>query len=329
MSACAVPSCQGAAVPPVPSRSSVRLARVLSRTVRVVADRMAADGYALRATRGLLDAIAPPVRVGTVLHSRPVGGVRALWVSPAGADAGRGVILYLHGGGYVFGSPRMYRSLVARLAARAGVQGVIPAYRRAPEHTYPAALHDAKAAYRALLESGWPAERVIFAGDSAGGHLAASLLADIADEAADSGANERALPRPAAAVLLSPLIDFSCRNMVNLDRAVRDPFLSPRYAKRCTLAYAGDSDLADPRIAVCDADKARWPPVLIQVGGTECMREDVELMCRSFGGDRCTLEVWPGQVHAFQIFPFLPEARAAVERAGQWMRALLPTQGVG
>ena len=325
----------GGAVPVVPSRSSVRLARVLSRTVRPVADRMAADGYALRATRGLLDAIAPPVRTGTVLHSQPVGGVPALWVSPAGVDAGRGVILYLHGGGYVFGSPRMYRSLVARLAAHAGVQGVIPAYRLAPEHPYPAALHDAKAAYRALLESGWPAERVILAGDSAGGHLAASLLADIADEAADEaadeGANEGALPHPAAAVLLSPLIDFSCRNMVNLDRAVRDPFLSPRYAKRCTLAYAGDGDLADPRIAVCDADKAGWPPVLIQVGGTECMCEDAELMFRSFARDRCTLEVWPGQVHAFQIFPFLPEARAAVQRAGQWIRQLLPTgaQGLG
>jgi epsilon-lactone hydrolase len=153
----------------------------------------------------------------------------------------------------------------------------------------------------------------VIADDSAGGHLAASLLADI-------GLGQT-LPQPGAAVLLSPMIDFSCPSVVRLDSVGRDPFMSP-LTPNAECAYAGDADLADPRIAVLDADKSSWPAVLIQVGSTQCLRADSELMARSFGSNsRCTLEMWAGQVHVFQAFPLIPEARAALRRAGGWIRA--------
>lgn len=225
------------------------------------------------------------------------------------------MVLYLHGGGYVFGSSRSHRGLAYRLSAAAGVPVFLSDYRRAPEHPFPAAADDALAAHRALLER-FPAPRITIAADSVGGHLAASLLGDL---------RRLGLPLPAAVALFSPALDVAAAEVVERDRLARDPFLSPAYGLRCADAYLGDTPRDHPRIAVLEADKTGWPPVIIQVGGTECLLADAQRLAAALhtAGVPCELQIWPGQVHVFQSFGWLPEARTAVRYAGEWLRTHL------
>ena len=103
------------------------------------------------------------------------GGIPALWAERAGADPSR-VLLYLHGGAYFAGSPSTHRHVAARMAGQIGGRTLLPDYRLAPEHPFPAALDDALAAYRYLLQTGHDPRRIALAGDSAGGGLVFALL---------------------------------------------------------------------------------------------------------------------------------------------------------
>ncbi|MGL4305244.1 MAG: alpha/beta hydrolase [Mycobacteriaceae bacterium] len=290
-----------------------RVESFFSHVIRPVANQAKVKGWQLKLIRRLVDAISGPVRQGVGSAQKFLGGVPTLMLTPHGAEAGGGVILYLHGGGYVFGSPKSHRGLVSALARYAGIPAAVIDYRLAPENPFPAAIDDAFAAYCALLDSGIPANRIVIAGDSAGGHLAASLLATI---------DVRDKPQPAAAFLLSPVVDWSCSPMMTIDNAERDPFLAPVYAQKCTQAYIAQTPLSHPQIDILAADKSQWPPILLQVGGTEALRADAYLFSRSFpdGNSDCRIEVWPGQVHVFQSFGFLPEGRAALKKAAEFIR---------
>ncbi|SFB20471.1 Acetyl esterase/lipase [Amycolatopsis marina] len=301
---------------PAPSPESVRLRRMFASRVRPLGDRSSPRGYQLRALRRTADsaglsrlprgARAWPARYGTV---------RGVWLRAATARAGSGVLLYLHGGGFVFGSPRSHRLLAHRLSAASGLPVFLLDYRRAPEHPFPAAADDALAAYRVLLDKGFPPERISVAGDSAGGQLTAGLLADI---------GRAGLPLPARAVLLSPWLDFDLAEIRRRDSEQRDPFIPPAYVEKCGQAYAGGADPADARLNVLTADKSHWPPLLIQVGDTECLLGDAERLTESVRtcGGSAELQVWPGQIHVFQAFAdYLPEGRAALRSAGAFLRA--------
>jgi monoterpene epsilon-lactone hydrolase len=223
-------------------------------------------------------------------------------------------MLYLHGGGFVFGSPVFYRRLAAQLSAASGMPVLVLDYRLAPEHPFPAAADDAIAAYRWLLGDGYRPERLVVAGDSAGGHLVAGLLADIA---------RGKLPMPAAAAMLSPFLDLTGEELDERDRARRDPFVPPDYARACAKVYAGAAGISQKRLNVLKARKRGWPPTLIQVGDTECLLGDSQRMADSLraSGVPCELQVWPGQVHVFHWFtPFIPEATAAIRYAGEFLR---------
>ncbi len=308
-------------VPTTPSVQSRALAQLMMNGVRPIGDRLRITrNPALQMVREAFDAVSlTPVPRGTrfraVDDDTRDGAVRGVWVTGRRADDRAGVLLYLHGGGFVFGSRKTHRHFVAALSAATGRPAFLLDYRRAPEHPFPAAADDAVAAYRWLLAAGYRPDQIVVAGDSAGGHLAAGLLADL---------SRRRLPMPAAAVLFSPFLDLTCAELDDRDAVRRDPFIPPQRARECGRSYAGEHALDSRRLNVLGAPKRRWPPMLIQVGDTECLLGDSERMTESMraAGGHCELQVWPGQVHVFPAFyPVLPEGRAAIRYVGDFVRA--------
>jgi epsilon-lactone hydrolase len=238
-------------------------------------------------------------------------GKRGEWVRPRD-PSGEGAVLYLHGGGYALCSPQTHRALTSRLAVQTGLPVLVPMYRRAPEHPFPAAFEDALGAYRMLLDSGVPADRIVVGGDSAGGHLAAAL----AGEACRTG-----LPAPAGVVLFSPWVDLRCE--ISAAAEHRDPYISPGVAERFGRLYVGGADWNDPRLSLLDCATDRLPPFLIQVGGIEMLRADAERFAEALrqADVPCELQVWPGQMHVFQVWGgVLPEGREAIRAAARFIR---------
>jgi acetyl esterase/lipase len=303
-------------VPGTPSVQSRLLALLLMQSIRRLGDVARLHNTVhRRLVRELFDLVGylPPARA-TRLHRIDGEDARGLWVAARNADEAAGVILYLHGGGFVFGGTRTHRHLLAALSVASGLPGLLLDYRRAPEHPFPAAADDAVAAYRWLLDQGFTPDRIVLAGDSAGGHLTAGLLADL---------HRRKLPMPAAAMLLSPFLDLTGAELDRRDAARRDPFAPPARARECGLAYAGEYAFTHRRLDVLRGDKRRWPPVLIQVGDTECLLGDSERLAAvvQAAGGHCELQVWPGQVHVFPAFyPLIPEGRQAIRYAGSFLR---------
>ncbi|MFI7677024.1 alpha/beta hydrolase [Actinophytocola sp. NPDC049390] len=311
-------------MPTSPSVQSRALAQLLMSGLRPLGDRLKITAWPhLRVVRDVFDTVGlTPLPRGTRVKPIADGDITGLWITGRGSEPANGVVLYLHGGGFVFGSQRTHRHLVAALSGATGKPAFLVDYRRAPEHPFPAAADDVLAAYRWLLRTGHTPESITVMGDSAGGHLVAGLLADL---------SRRRLPMPAAAVMFSPFLDLTCAELTDRDRVRRDPFVPPKRAMECGRTYAGTYRLTHSRLNVLKANKRRWPPVLIQVGDTECLLGDSERMAESIraAGGHCELQVWPGQVHVFPAFyPLLPEGRAAISYVGEFVRDLAADQGV-
>jgi epsilon-lactone hydrolase len=303
-------------VPASPSVQSRALAQLLMNGLRPLGDRMSITSWPQRrVVREVFDTVGlTPMPWGTQVTPVTDGDISGVWLTGKGASPANGVVLYLHGGGFVFGSRRTHRHLAAALSVTTGRPVFLLDYRRAPEHPFPAAADDVLAAYKWLLAQHAP-ETITVMGDSAGGHLTAGLLADL---------SRRRQPMPAAAVLFSPFLDLACQEVTERDAVRRDPFVPPQRAIECGLSYAGEYALTHRRLNVLRANKRRWPPVLIQVGDTECLLGDSERMTESIkaAGGHCELQVWPGQVHVFPAFyPVLPEGRAAIKYVGDFVRA--------
>ncbi|HEY4095505.1 MAG TPA: alpha/beta hydrolase [Baekduia sp.] len=230
------------------------------------------------------------------------GGVPAEWISVAGAAA-TPVILFLHGGGFMLGSARENREWIGRLVRELGGRALAIDYRLAPEHPYPAQVEDARTAYRWLLAQGIAPADLLVLGESAGGGLAAATLTAIRD-----GGD----PLPAAAALTSPLVDFTL-GAASLDDN-DDPFVNrPVLEMMIQTALQGqDSEALSP----LSHDLAGLPPLLIQVGTSEAIRDDGRRYAdaASAAGVAVSFEQWDGMVHLWHGFPYLPEAVDAVER---------------
>lgn len=239
-----------------------------------------------------------------------LGGVRAIELTVdrgAEADAARSVdVLYFHGGGYVAGSARTGTHLAAELARRVGGRALSVDYRLAPEHPVPAAVEDGLAAYAGLLESGASPDRVVVAGDSAGGGLAvATLLA----------ARERGLPQPAAVAVFSPWADISRAGASMRTKDGTDPLFSYAalgwYADR----YMPNGDRSAPLASPVFASLAGLPPLLVQVGSHEVLLDDAVRLAAAAGRDDVdvTLRVAAEGTHVFQLyFGALDEADEAL-----------------
>lgn len=246
-----------------------------------------------------------------------IGSIPVTWINHRTLCSSR-VVLYLHGGGYAIGSVQTHMELVARIARAARAQVLMVEYRLAPEHPYPAALHDALAAYRYLLGERVAPEKIVVAGDSAGGGLSVALLQEIR--------NQR-LPAPAGAVCLSPWLDLSCSLSTHAQTVQLDPLISPHRIRFFARHYAAQHDRTHPGISPFFGELEQLPPILIQVGSDEVLLPECELFCRRAKnhGTRVELEVWPGMFHVWQFAArFLPEGRQAINKIGMFIREVAP-----
>ncbi len=243
-----------------------------------------------------------------------VGGVPGEWVE--GKNAAKSVLLYLHGGGYFGCSPASHRPITVGFALQ-GFRVFAADYRLAPENRFPAAVDDAVAAYRGLLNEGNLPGQIVVAGDSAGGGLALSLLLAL---------RQAGVPLPAGAAVFSPWTDLAATGESIRTNAARcamfhgpDIGLSARY-------YLGEMDPRNPLASPLYADFAGLPPLLIHVGTDEVLRDDsTRLADRArAAGVRVELRVWPVVPHAWQLAPQkIPEARESLRESAAFLRALV------
>jgi acetyl esterase/lipase len=242
-----------------------------------------------------------------------LGGVPVLTVDAGDVDSST-VLLHFHGGVYVLGSARAGAGLAASLGRQSGMRVVSVDYRLAPEHPYPAALDDAVAVYRAVLEQ-TPASRIAVSGESAGGGLATALMLRLRDAG---------LPLPAAAVLMSPWADLTLTGQSMTSKASVDPsVLTPDGLRTRIPDYLGGADPATAFISPVFANLTGLPPMLIQAGSHEILLDDaVRLAAAAAAHDvEVTLQITPQVPHVFQAFAaILDEGKAALASAGTFLR---------
>ena len=237
-----------------------------------------------------------------------VAGRPARRIRTPGVREDRGT-LYLHGGGYVMGSLNTHHELMGRIARSTHAQVLGLDYRLAPEHLYPAAVDDAVAAYQWILEQGIAPERIVIAGDSAGGGLTLATLLVL---------RARKLPMPAGAVLFSPWTDLTSSGASVRTRADADPMIGPEILLPMAAHYAGNQPSSTPGISPLFGDFDGLPPLLIQVGDAEVLLDDSTRLherAQAAGVDS-TLRVFPEAFHVFQAVPILPEAGEALAEVG-------------
>jgi monoterpene epsilon-lactone hydrolase len=246
---------------------------------------------------------------GTAIARQTIAGVPAELVSAAAADS-RLTVIHLHGGGYCVGSARMARSWAAHLSAQAGCRVVLPEYRLAPEHPYPAALEDARAVAEALLREAAPGS-VVVSGDSAGGGLALALTASMRDEGRDL---------PAGCILLSPWLDLGRDRRSAADLVRRDVLLNPDWLDACARAYADPSTWSDHLVSPLRAAHSGLPPLLIQAATSELLAPDAALLAASASaaGADVTYSRWPGLWHDFVLQPGLLAAADSALAQSAW-----------
>ncbi|MEU9068282.1 alpha/beta hydrolase [Streptomyces sp. NPDC048306] len=265
---------------------------------------------------GFAAALTRPTPDGVVSRRTVLGGRPALELDPDTAS-GPGRLLYLHGGGYVVGSPDTHAGLAGELARRAGLRAVSVDYRLAPEHPFPAAVDDGLAAYRELLSTGTDPRDLVLAGDSAGGGLGiATLLA----------AREAGLPQPAAVALFSPWADLTLAGGSIRSKEGADPIFTGADVRAYADLYVGAGDRAAPLASPVFADLAGLPPLLVQAGANEVLLDDAVRLAGRAGADdvEVTLEVGPGLPHVYQLhYGRLEEADAALDRAARFLTAHL------
>jgi acetyl esterase/lipase len=251
---------------------------------------------------------------GIGVRDAPIGAVPALRLD---GPAGTPLIVWLHGGAFCLGSPRTHLGLAGALAHRAGMRAVLPDYRLAPEHPFPAALDDCLAVWRALLAEGEPSARIALGGDSAGGNLALALIG----LARDAG-----LPLPGAVVLFSPWADLTLTAPSLRRLAAREVLLPSGRMPEIRDLYLAGADARDPRASPLRGDLVGTPPALIQASESEILRDDAVTLAERLADAGCdvTLDLWHAVPHVWQIYArWLPEADAALDRAAAFLRSRL------
>jgi len=276
-----------------------------------------ADASVIEQRRALRELTASqPLPADVTVTAGVLGGVPTAEVTVDGIEP-RHVVLYFHGGVYVLGDAASSADLASQIGRRTRAKVISVDYRLAPEHPYPAATDDALAAYGALLQSGTDPADIVFAGDSAGGGLAAATMVS---------ARDHGLPLPAAAFLMSPYADLTLSGTTIDTKHEVDLLLSRESLQARVPDYTAGQDAALGLISPIFADLSGLPPLIIQVGTHEVLLDDaVRLTRQAATADvEVTLDITPEVPHVFQSFhAVLDEAVAALDRAGQFLSAHL------
>lgn len=254
---------------------------------------------------------ATPFAQGVSSEQVTTASVRGWWVRPSVAEHD-GVILYVHGGGFVAGSAKAYRGLASQLASRTRRSVFVLDYPLAPEATLPAAPDAVLAAYEWLRASG--IERMAFVGDSAGGGLSLLTLARLAHTERPSAA--------IAGVVFSPWVDLAFTGASMKDAHVEDQLLNYENLQAGARMYLGSADSRDPLASPLFGDLSRLPRLLIQVGSDERLLDDARQYAEraTSAGSRVRLEVWQGMHHVFQVdVAHLRTSSLALDRAAAFL----------
>lgn len=269
------------------------------------------SGFNLVAWRRFMEGIGKGTRLpkGVTSEAAVMPTGHGVWLRPPHSSAR--YILYLHGGMYVGGSTNNYRELIGRLAEACEANILAVDYRLAPEHPFPAAVQDARAAFDWLADNhGVP----VVMGDSAGAGLAMTLLRD----------NPRP---PPAAVLLSPWVDLTFSGASFEERRHRDPLLRAEGLRAAAALYLAETPTNHPHASPLFNDLSGLPPLQIHVGTEEVLHDDATQLAeraRSAGVD-VELVVWDGMVHVFQTAArLLHEGRQSIAQIGAFVRSRTP-----
>ena len=271
---------------------------------------------AIRAAMDQMMLEAEPVPASISLEDISACGVECTWFR-APESHSDSAILYVHGGGFMWGSPRSHAGLISRICLASGLPVLAVNYRETPEHVYPAALDDCAMAYHWLEASGYPAKRLVLVGDSAGGGLVLSLLVQL---------KSSGQLLPAGAATSSAFTDLSLSGDSIQSRAAADPMCSKNGLHFLASTYAGSADLNEPTLSPLFADYSAMPPLLLQVGDREVLLDDSRRVAdkAAEAGVDVRLEVYEGAVHLWHWFgPQVPESIQAVDSIAQFAKRCL------
>ena len=255
------------------------------------------------------DLAADPVGVAYAVAENVAG----LWATPDNWD-GRAALMYLSGGGYVISSPATRRKLAGHLALASRARVLVPRYRLAPEHPFPAAVEDAVAACLWLVAQGIRSQETVIAGDSNAGGLAIATMLKLREDGS---------PLPAGCVAISPWVDLACSGESLESRAAVDLTVTKASLQRMAGQYLHGTDPRTPLASPLYAELAGLPPLLVVVGGNEVLLDDAVRLVRAAGiaGVDATLVIGGGMQHGYPIYAgYLPEADATVALIGRWIR---------
>ena len=267
----------------------------------------------MRRQQEALDIRLTPADFSTRRRAAETTDFQAEWVEALDLQPER-VILYLHGGAFMFRFPRTHARMAGDWCKALNARALMVDYRLAPEHRWPAGIDDCHAAYRWLLASGIRADNIVVAGDSAGGNLSLALLHRI------KAAGE---PMPACVVLLSPFVDFTLSSPSLCSNELSDPIFTARGVIAVRSYYAAPEQFLEPALSPLFGDYQQFPPLLFQASDTEMLRdESLRAAARAHAaGVEVRVELWQGQLpHVFQAFAKLPQTRAAAERIIAFIR---------
>ena len=296
---------------------------VIARSLKASAAKIARLDWRLQ--RKAQEALVQPSPVLKKLKFEPatVGGVAGEWFVPFDAGDDAPVLVYFHGGSFIYGSVTTHRELIARAALACGARAFAPEYRLAPEHPFPAAVQDASAVYRGLLGEGTAPARIVVAGDSAGGNLALVTLLR---------ARGAGLPMPAGAVLVCPWVDLTARGGSLLANA-RFDWAEPDDFERWAATYLSGNDPKDLSASPSFADLHGLPPLLVQIGEAEMLFDQVAAFVEDAKAQGVDVEyrVHADMVHDWHLLAaFFQSGRDAIEEIGAFVRrvaAQAPAEG--
>jgi acetyl esterase/lipase len=257
-----------------------------------------------------------PLKPDVDVKTDTLGGVRVEWTfTPAARKDG--LVVYLHGGGYVYGSLKSHRHLAAEIGRKVGLPSLAVDYRLAPEHPFPAALDDVLAVLQAMRETGTGLRNIVLAGDSAGGGLAVAVMLALRD---------RNLPLPRCAFLISPFTDMTAGGRSFEEKAAVDPGVKKETIEFVAKAYLNGTDPRHPLASPIFADLRGLPPLMIMVGSTEVLMDDSAQLARAAGAAdiHVRFEIWPAMVHIWPTYyQMLSKGAEALEQGAAFIRSHL------